>query len=76
MFGELVGYIIFAATMGYAKLKLSEDQANKWNEKLNAGKIATFLWTINLLTNCILIFVETIAASYPLIEKTCAAFCI
>ena len=51
MFGELVGYIIFAATMGYAKLKLSEDQANKWNEKLNAGKIATFLWTINLLTN-------------------------
>jgi len=73
MIGELIGYVIFTATMLYGKFKLTQEQANKWNQKLNAGKLATFLWTLNLVTNCILIFVETIAASYPLIEKTCAA---
>eukprot|EP00505_MAST-04D_sp_SCG-Rhode-Island_P005725 Stramenopile-MAST_4_protein_5725 len=59
--------------MGYAKLGLKPDMATKLNEKFNAGAMAKSLWTVNLATNCILIFVETIAASYPLMEKTCAA---
>ena len=73
MIGEAIGYVIFLGTMGYAKFGLKPDMATKFNEKFNAGAMAKSLWTLNLATNCILIFVETIAASYPLMEKACAA---
>lgn len=71
MIGEAIGYIIFIASMGYAKFVMKPEMAAKLNEKFNAGAISRALWTFNLVTNCVLIFVETIAASYPLMEKTC-----
>ena len=68
--GNLLGVILLAGFLSY-KQSIPEGTERGWHDQLTRGNLPTALWSINLLSNAVLIFIETLAASYPLIEGLC-----